>query len=190
MSRSSRHSASHYEKYALSETTSSVSRRSTIALSVTQLLVVPPHGQDDLQNLQSIFEIEHLRESCTFLDTQCAYIGSQHIARGLLIQLSLDRMPPQIGEFISQYIYDGRLLSDARHVVPSSDIACRFIDVNGIERLDKDGKSSHVSVAFTSRCRRQPRLNADAHKPSRTKKRSTQLYFSQNIFKTKTFPIV
>jgi hypothetical protein len=85
MSRSSRHSASLYEKYALSETTSSVSRCSIFALPETQRLVVPPHGQDDLGNLQSIFELEHLRESLSFLDTQCAYIGSRHIARGLLI---------------------------------------------------------------------------------------------------------
>ncbi len=57
-------------------------------------------------------------------------------------------MPPQIGEFISQHVYDGLLLSDANHVVPSSTIACRFIDVNGIEQLDDDGKSLHVSVVL------------------------------------------
>jgi hypothetical protein len=85
MSRSSIHSGSHYEKYASSETTSSVSRYSIIALPETQRHVVPPHGQDDLRNLQSIFELEHLRESLSFLDTQCAYIGSRHIARNLLI---------------------------------------------------------------------------------------------------------
>jgi hypothetical protein len=32
---------------------------------------VPPHAQDNLGNLQSIFELDHLRESVTFLDTQC-----------------------------------------------------------------------------------------------------------------------
>lgn len=85
---------------------------------------LPPHGQDDLHNLQSIFELEHLRDSLSFLSTQY-------------------RMPPQIGEFISQHVYDGLLLSDANHVVPSSTIACRFIDVDGIERLDEDGKSTY-----------------------------------------------
>src|SRR6266852_680886 len=85
ISRSLRRLASHYEKCALSETTSSVSCCSIIALSETQRIVVPPYGQDDLQNLQSIFELEHLRTSLTFLDTQCAYIRSRHIARGLLI---------------------------------------------------------------------------------------------------------
>ena len=148
MSRSSINSASHYEKYALSETTSSVSRYRIIALPKTQRIAVPPHGQDDLHNLQSIFEVKHLRESFSFLNTQCAYIGSRHIAYNLLIWLSLDRMPPQIGEFISQQVYDDLLLSDERHVVPSSTIACRFIDVDGLERLDKDGKSTYVGVAL------------------------------------------
>jgi regulator of nonsense transcripts 1 len=83
---------------------------------------LPPHGQDDLQNLQSIFEVDHLRESLTFLDTQY-------------------RMPPQIGDFISEQVYDGDLLSHSGHVVPSSAIACRFVDVNGSEQLDQDGKS-------------------------------------------------
>lgn len=60
-------------------------------------------------------------------------------------------MPPQIGEFISQHVYDGQLLSYEGHVVPSSTIACRFIDVdNGTERLDKDGKSTYVGVALES----------------------------------------
>jgi AAA domain len=35
------------------------------------LFQVPPHAQDNLLNLQSIFELTHLKESVTFLDTQC-----------------------------------------------------------------------------------------------------------------------
>ncbi len=37
------------------------------------LFPVPPHGQDDLKNLQSIFEVAHLNasESAVLLDTQC-----------------------------------------------------------------------------------------------------------------------
>jgi superfamily I DNA and/or RNA helicase len=35
------------------------------------MLPVPPHGQDDLRNLQSIFEVDHLKASAVFLDTQC-----------------------------------------------------------------------------------------------------------------------
>ena len=34
-------------------------------------LLVPPYGQEDLQDLQSIFEIPHLREKVILLDTQC-----------------------------------------------------------------------------------------------------------------------
>jgi hypothetical protein len=32
---------------------------------------VPPHGQEDLGNLQSIFERAHLKTSGVFLNTQC-----------------------------------------------------------------------------------------------------------------------
>ena len=73
MSRSSRHSVKPFEKYALSETTSNVSRYYIIPLLEIQVFLVPPHGQDDLQNLQSIFEVDHLRESLSFLNTQCAF---------------------------------------------------------------------------------------------------------------------
>jgi hypothetical protein len=57
-------------------------------------------------------------------------------------------MPPQIGDFISQQVYDGQLRSYSGHVVPSGVIACRFVDVNGSEQLDEDGKSICVSVAL------------------------------------------
>jgi hypothetical protein len=33
--------------------------------------IVPPYGQEDLQDLQSIFEIPHLRRQVILLDTQC-----------------------------------------------------------------------------------------------------------------------
>jgi hypothetical protein len=32
---------------------------------------VPPFGQENNENLQSIFEVTHLRGSAIFLDTQC-----------------------------------------------------------------------------------------------------------------------
>jgi len=83
---------------------------------------LPPHGQDDLGNLKSIFELDHLKDR-GFLDTQY-------------------RMPPQIGDFISEHVYDGKLKSYPKHVVPSSVVACYFVDVNGSEQLDADGKSS------------------------------------------------
>ncbi|THG99082.1 hypothetical protein EW026_g3215 [Hermanssonia centrifuga] len=49
---------------------------------------LPPYGQEDIEELLSIFEIPHLRLEALFLDTQY-------------------RMPPQLGEFISDAVYDG-----------------------------------------------------------------------------------
>ena len=42
--------------------------------------LVPPYGQEDLQDLQSIFEIPHLREQVILLDTQCElyYVQSEN----------------------------------------------------------------------------------------------------------------
>lgn len=41
---------------------------------VYHTLLVPPYGQEDLQDLQSIFEISHLRAYATFLNTQCMFL--------------------------------------------------------------------------------------------------------------------
>jgi hypothetical protein len=54
-------------------------------------------------------------------------------------------MPPQIGDFISEHVYEGQLKSYPKHVVPSSVVACRFVDVDGSERVGDDGKSFYVS---------------------------------------------
>jgi hypothetical protein len=48
-----------------------------------------------------------------------------------LILYFLDRMPPQIGRFISEVIYDAKLQSFSDHPVKDSTLACRFIDVVG-----------------------------------------------------------
>jgi len=73
---------------------------------------LPPHGQEDIADLQSIFELGNLRQSALFLDTQY-------------------RMPPQIGEFISGAIYDGKLQSFLDHPIKDSTLACRFFDIAG-----------------------------------------------------------
>ena len=57
-------------------------------------------------------------------------------------------MPPQIGDFISQHVYDGQLKSNPSHAVPSSVISCHFIDVKGVEQSGGDRKSFIVSAAF------------------------------------------
>lgn len=66
-----------------------------------------PYRQDDIGDLRSIFEILHLRDRAIFLDTQY-------------------RMPEPIGNFISQYVYNGRLKT--RHEVTSLS-SCRLLDV-------------------------------------------------------------
>ncbi|KAI0359866.1 P-loop containing nucleoside triphosphate hydrolase protein [Trametes cingulata] len=48
---------------------------------------VPPYGSEADENMQSIFEVDHLRPSAIFLDTQY-------------------RMPPLIGDIVSEVIYD------------------------------------------------------------------------------------
>lgn len=35
------------------------------------MILVPPFGQEDLQDLQSIFEVTHLRKNALFLEIQC-----------------------------------------------------------------------------------------------------------------------
>lgn len=75
---------------------------------------LPPHGQDDLQDLQSIFEVSHLKKHVVFLDTQY-------------------RMPPQIGNIISEAVYDEKLKSNPHHPVTDQMTACYFIDVPGKE---------------------------------------------------------
>ena len=43
-------------------------------LIVASHVIVPPHGQGDLHDLQSIFEVSHLRKHALFLDIQCGSI--------------------------------------------------------------------------------------------------------------------
>ncbi|KAG1844031.1 hypothetical protein DFJ58DRAFT_641099, partial [Suillus subalutaceus] len=57
---------------------------------------LPHYGQDDIHDLKSIFEVKHLKDHALFLNTQY-------------------RMPPQIGNFISQAVYYGLLESNMQH---------------------------------------------------------------------------
>ncbi|KAJ6508018.1 P-loop containing nucleoside triphosphate hydrolase protein [Mycena vitilis] len=91
---------------------------------------LPPYGQEDLQDLQSIFEITHLRRLCLFLDTQY-------------------RMPPQIGSFISSNVYNGQLNSNPKHPISEAIIACQFVDVVGSkEQIQITGTSIVVCGVF------------------------------------------
>ncbi|KAJ7593254.1 P-loop containing nucleoside triphosphate hydrolase protein [Mycena floridula] len=108
---------------------------------------LPPYGHSDIPDLQSIFEMQHLRKRALFLDTQY-------------------RMPLPIGQFISKHVYDGRLQS--QHAI-SSKSCCRFVDVGGCEeskgtswintkevsfatmiarRLEKSGKSYRIITPY------------------------------------------
>jgi len=50
----------------------------------------------------------------------------------------LDRMPPQMGELISEAVYDGLLKSDPRHPIGNNIIACHFVDVPSNEKRKDD----------------------------------------------------
>ncbi|KAJ3570489.1 hypothetical protein NP233_g4369 [Leucocoprinus birnbaumii] len=79
---------------------------------------LPPYGQNEIEDLRSVFEIPHLREHALFLDTQY-------------------RMPLLVGNYISREVYDSRLKSV--HSI-STNACCRFVDVvNGQEQ--RMGKS-------------------------------------------------
>ncbi|KAF8632282.1 hypothetical protein AX15_002018 [Amanita polypyramis BW_CC] len=88
---------------------------------------LPPYGQEDIEDLQSIFELPHLNkpEKAIFLDTQY-------------------RMPPQIGQFISKVIYDDKLNSNPLHPVQDDVIACRFIDAGGKESKCGDSYQNNL----------------------------------------------
>ncbi|KAI6024771.1 P-loop containing nucleoside triphosphate hydrolase protein [Pisolithus microcarpus] len=68
---------------------------------------LPPHGQEEISTLQSIFEVKHLRKKVLLLDTQY-------------------RMPNAIGDFISQKVYEGKLKTCHPNTVS---LPCRFVNV-------------------------------------------------------------
>ncbi|KAF5391903.1 hypothetical protein D9757_001729 [Collybiopsis confluens] len=79
---------------------------------------LPPHGQEDLKDLKSVFELEHFsNQHLHLLDTQY-------------------RMPPQMGDFISEAIYSGLLKSNAHHPITEATIACRLVDIPGTEEME------------------------------------------------------
>ncbi|KAL9714395.1 hypothetical protein Ac2012v2_002708 [Leucoagaricus gongylophorus] len=82
---------------------------------------LPPFGQDDSNPdaLPSIFEFAHLRGHAYFLNIQY-------------------RMPPQMGELISETVYDGCLSSNPRHPINNQIMACHFVDVHGQEKRKED----------------------------------------------------
>ena len=90
-------------------------------------LSVPPFANENIETLQSIFEVSHLRPSVLFLDTQCEL--PQALYKSKIINIDSDRMPPFIGDHISKSVYDGKLASNPDHPVKNKTISCYFIDV-------------------------------------------------------------
>jgi regulator of nonsense transcripts 1 len=76
---------------------------------------LPPYCQDEIQDLRSIFEVKHLKDHAILLNTQY-------------------RMPPQIGGFISEAVYDGLLESNPQHPVTNERMACHFINIPSQEQ--------------------------------------------------------
>lgn len=94
---------------------------------------VPPFGQDEIEDIESIFERDHLRKSAIFLNVQCEICFILFCS--ILIRFP-DRMPPQIGAFISEEIYEGQLHSNPFHPEAKTKNTCFFVDVRGgIERM-------------------------------------------------------
>ncbi|KAI8980183.1 P-loop containing nucleoside triphosphate hydrolase protein [Trametes punicea] len=71
---------------------------------------LPPHASENDENMMSIFEIEHLHSSRLFLNTQY-------------------RMPPLIGDIVSEVIYDSQLRSNPHHPVQHDTPSCWFVHV-------------------------------------------------------------
>ncbi|KAI5989422.1 P-loop containing nucleoside triphosphate hydrolase protein [Pisolithus orientalis] len=90
---------------------------------------LPPHGQEQITALQSIFEVEHLKKHRILLDTQCMYFYS---FSDQLYDYCTDRMPPQIGDFISEAVYEDLLKSNGVHPLADTDLpTCHFVNVPG-----------------------------------------------------------
>lgn len=76
---------------------------------------LPPFRQDQVSSMRSIFDIKHLSEGSLFLREQY-------------------RMPVPVGDFISQEVYQNRLLS--RHSIVSASCVA-FVDAPGTEELKR-----------------------------------------------------
>lgn len=124
-------------------------------LMIRPLVEVPPHGQEDVPDMKTIFDLEHLKQAgnCHFLNIQCKL--SVIVSPFANLNKNLDRMPSPIAAFISSFVYDRKLLS--QHPIQSSDCLA-FIDASRTAE-EKVGTSRRVS-RHSSNCvdRRQTSL--------------------------------
>ncbi|KAG1831993.1 hypothetical protein DFJ58DRAFT_876079, partial [Suillus subalutaceus] len=99
---------------------------------------LPHYGQDDIHDLKSIFEVKHLKDHALFLNTQY-------------------RMPPQIGNFISQAVYDGLLESNMQHPVTNERMAYHFINIPSQEHRKNLGQCQtifHIATILQAKNKR------------------------------------
>jgi regulator of nonsense transcripts 1 len=90
---------------------------------------LPPHGQDDIQDLQSVFELPHLKSQESTKKPSFIFLDTQY------------RMPPQIGNFIAQTVYpskdiskdpESQLKSNDHHPLADAEsLLCYFVNVPG-----------------------------------------------------------
>ena len=126
--------------------TSNVSHLQSLVAIYSWDYAVPPYGADEHGNIKSIFEIEHLKPSVLFLSIQCEY--PYLICLVKLAESLSDRMPPLIGEVVSDVVYEGQLQSNPDHLVPSGQPCCWFVHVDGSMERQHEGTSWHVSVSL------------------------------------------
>jgi len=126
------------------ETLNNVSPGPCTWLHISFFLSVPPYGAREAE-LETIFDVKHLKGSEHFLDTQCEsntlfldlHFSYHH-------EISADRFPILLGKFISEKVYHGKLRSWSGHkIVDHSCIS--FIDVSKGKET-KQGNSFKVSV--------------------------------------------
>ncbi|KZT73688.1 P-loop containing nucleoside triphosphate hydrolase protein [Daedalea quercina L-15889] len=81
---------------------------------------LPPFGQDQNEELKSIFEVPHLRSDALMLNIQY-------------------RMPPHLGGFISEAVYDAQLASNPLHPIKKPE--SYFVDVGEESQEKRNGTS-------------------------------------------------
>ncbi|KAF5367449.1 hypothetical protein D9758_003653 [Tetrapyrgos nigripes] len=104
---------------------------------------LPPYGQEEIPELESVFEKPHLQKAMLLLDTQY-------------------RMPVPIGEFISKHVYDDVLKS--AHPI-NSPTSCQFIDVHeGREELKGTSKVNEQEVKVAIGLARKLQLQSKSYR--------------------------
>ena len=102
---------------------------------------VPPHGAAQLGDIESVFEIRHIRQNAMFLNTQCKWIYFRSPYHYWICK-NPDRMPVPIGDFLSSEFYNNKLQSFHRITSPN---CVRFIDVvNGGEMSGPEAGGSSI----------------------------------------------